>query len=238
MTLSPRLIVFSGAGLSAESGLPTFRGASGLWEGVPIRTVCDITTWEDNFDAVHDFYDARRAAGAKAVPNQGHRTIAKWQKTWPGRTLILTQNIDHLLESAGCLDVIKLHGDIRILRCLGCGHHWEIEGDRYDRKGCPSCAQTELVKPSVVFFGESAPRYDDLYQVVSELRPIDTVVVVGTSGAVLPADQLFGRSRAHSILVNLEPGTQMNERVFSERSYGPATRQLPLLWETLRERME
>jgi NAD-dependent deacetylase len=89
----------------------------------------------------------------------------------------------------------------------------------------------------VVFFGESAPRYNDLYRVVSELRSVDTVVVVGTSGTVLPADQLFGRSRAHSILVNLEPSTQMNERLFSERCYGPATQQLPLLGGVLKERM-
>jgi NAD-dependent deacetylase len=231
------LIVFSGAGLSAESGLATFRGASGLWEGVSIRTVCDISTWQDNFEAMHEFYDARRAAGAKAPPNLAHRTIAEWQKTWPGRVIILTQNIDRLLEGVGCIDIIKLHGDIRILRCIACGHDWELEGDRYDRRGCPKCAATNLVKPGVVFFGESAPRYTDLHEVVSELRSIDTVVVVGTSGTVLPADQLFGRSRAYSILVNLEAGKQMNERLFSERRYGPATQQLPLLAEILRERM-
>ena len=162
----PRLIVFSGAGISAESGLATFRGASGLWEGVSIRTVCDITTWEDNFDAMHDFYDARRVSGAKAEPNLAHRTIAEWEKAWPGRVVILTQNIDRLLESAGCTNVIKLHGDIRLLRCFDCGHQWELEGLHYDRKGCPACASTR-VKPGVVFFGEAAPRYDDLYSIVS-----------------------------------------------------------------------
>jgi NAD-dependent deacetylase len=235
---SPRLIVFSGAGLSAESGLATFRGASGLWEGVSIRTVCDITTWEDNFEAVHDFYDARRAACAEAQPNAAHRTIAEWQKTWPGRVKILTQNIDRLLEGAGCTDLIKLHGDIRLLRCLACGYEWEIEGDRYDRNGCPACQATALVKPGVVFFGESAPRYTDLHDVVSGLRSIDTAVVVGTSGAVLPADQLFGPSRAYSILVNLEPGAQMNEKLFREQHYGPATRELPLLTPVLRKRMD
>ncbi len=234
---SPRLIVFSGAGLSAESGLSTFRGASGLWEGVPIRTVCDISTWEKNIEAVHDFYDARRVAGAKAQPNLAHCTIAGWQKMWPGRVIILTQNIDRLLEGAGCTDLIKLHGDIRILRCFACGHDWELEVDPYDRKGCPECGATDLVKPGVVFFGENAPRYTDLQEVVSGLRAIDTVVVVGTSGTVLPADQLFGRSRAYSILVNLEPGTQMDERLFSETRYGPATQQLPLLSSILRERM-
>jgi NAD-dependent deacetylase len=232
----PQLIVFSGAGLSAESGLGTFRGASGLWEGVSIRTVCDITTWEDNFEAMHDFYDARRVSGGKAQPNPAHRTIAEWQKSWPGRVIVLTQNIDRLLEGAGCTNVIKLHGDIRILRCFGCGHHWELEGDRYDRKGCPECG-AKRVKPGVVFFGEAAPRYSDLHGVVAGLRPIDTAVVVGTSGTVLPADQLFGCSPAFSVLVNLEPGAQMNEKLFSERHYGPATEQLPRLTATLKTRM-
>ena len=235
-SVPPRLIVFSGAGLSAESGLATFRGASGLWEGVSIRTVCDISTWQDNFDAVHDFYDARRISGAKAEPNLAHRTIAGWQKAWPGRVLILTQNIDRLLEGAGCTEVIKLHGDIRILRCFDCGHGWELEGGRYDRKGCPKCGGGR-VKPGVVFFGEAAPRYNDLHAVVAGLRSIDTVVVVGTSGTVLPADQLFGQSRAHSILVNLDPGEQMNERLFTDRHYGPATQELPKLAPLLAERM-
>jgi len=237
MARDPSLIVFSGAGLSAESGLATFRGASGLWEGVSIRTVCHIETWEENFEAVHEFYDARREGGAKAEPNMAHRTIAKWQNEWPGRTHILTQNIDRLLENAGCKDVIHLHGDIRILWCVECGHEWELDGNRYDRKGCPACGKTRTVKPSVVFFGERAPRYNDLYEIVAELRPQDTVVVVGTSGTVLPADRLFAHSEAYSILVNLEPAQQMDEKAFSERRYGPATRQLPELWDALKTRM-
>ena len=238
MARPPRLIVFSGAGLSAESGLPTFRGASGLWEGVPIRMVCHIDTWEDNFEAVHDFYDARRQAGAKAEPNQAHRTIAEWQKAWPGRTHILTQNIDRLLERAGCTEVIHLHGDIRILWCVECGHEWEIKTDRYDRTGCPSCTNKRSVKPGIVFFGENAPRYHDLHEIVAGLRAVDTAVVIGTSGTVLPADRLFAHSKAYSILVNLEPGGQMDEKAFSERLYGPATQQLPALWDRLRNRMD
>ena len=233
----PRLIVFSGAGLSAESGLPTFRGDSGLWEGIPIRTVCHIETWEDNFDAVHDFYDARRVSCAKAEPNQAHRTIAEWQKAWPDRTFLLTQNIDRLLERAGCTDVVHLHGDALLLRCVACGHEWEIGNTAYDRKGCPACRRADSVKPGVVFFGENAPRYNDLYEIAADLRAQDTAIVIGTSGVVLPADRLFAR-KAYSILVNLEPGTQMNERAFTERRHGPATQHLPELGETLRKRMD
>jgi NAD-dependent deacetylase len=233
----PRLIVFSGAGLSAESGLPTFRGDSGLWEDVPIRRVCHIDTWRENFAAVHEFYDARRMAEAKAEPNAAHRTIAEWQRAWPGRVAILTQNIDRLLERAGCSGVVHLHGDIRSLHCLACEAEWEIGSGPYDQKGCPECGTRQEVKPAVVFFGEMAPLYRDLYEIVQELRPQDTVVVVGTSGAVLPADRLFGDSPAYSILVNLEPGENMNEALFRERVYGPATKRLPGLTAVLRGRM-
>jgi NAD-dependent deacetylase len=238
MARAPRLIVFSGAGLSAESGLPTFRGPDGLWEGVPIRTVCHIDTWEENFDAMHDFYDARRAAGRTAKPNRGHRTIGEWQQKWPGRTIVLTQNIDRLLEGAGCSEVIHLHGDAFTLRCMACGHEWEIVGDRYDRKPCAECEQPRTVKPGVVFFGEQAPRYHDLQRIVAELRPEDTAIVVGTSGTVLPADRLFAHSDAHSILVNLEPASQMDEGAFTERHYGPASVQLPRVTEIVSKRMK
>jgi len=237
MPIPPRLIVFSGAGLSAESGLPTFRGASGLWEGIPIRTVCHIDTWQENFEAVHDFYDARRAACAKTEPNLAHLTIAEWQRRWPDRTSILTQNIDQLLERAGCSGVVHLHGDIQTLWCVECGHEWHVKEGRYDREGCRSCQCKWSVKPGVVFFGENAPRYADLYDVAQSLRAEDTVVVIGTSGTVLQADRLFAYSKAYSILVNLEPGTQMDERAFSEQRYGPATQKLPELGDLLRQRM-
>ena len=235
--LLPQLIVFSGAGLSAESGLATFRGVNGLWEGVPLDVVCNYETWQRNFEAVHAFYDARRLAGKDAQPNEGHRTIAAWQKRWPGRVQVVTQNIDGLLEAAGCDPVLHLHGEARLMHCVACDHHWEIAGAVYDQAGCPLCRETKTVKPGVVFFGEPAPNYVLLYEMAGRLRSVDTAVVVGTSGTVLPADQLFGRSRAFSILVNLEPGSGMNEQAFSERRYGPATRELPGLAELIGERM-
>lgn len=233
----PRLVVFSGAGLSAESGLPTFRGDRGLWEGVPIAQVCHIETWRENFGAVHEFYDARRVAEAGAEPNAGHRAIAEWQNLWPGRVVVLTQNIDRLLERAGSTEIVKLHGDIRRMRCLACEIEWEIPPQPYDQSGCPECGSRADVKPAVVFFGEAAPRYGWLHQVAQSLRPQDTAVVVGTSGVVLPADRLFAYSPAHSILVNLEPGEDMDEDAFTERHYGPATKHLPALTPLLRRRM-
>ncbi len=237
MPALPQLIVFSGAGLSAESGLQTFRGDNGLWEGVPLDVVCNYHTWQRNFDAVHAFYDARRKAGMHAKPNAGHRAIATWQKRWPGRVRILTQNVDHLLESAGCTDVVHLHGDARLLHCVDCDKEWEISGPVYDHSGCSHCGQKQTVKPGIIFFGQDAPQYEVLHQVVAGLRMQDTAVVVGTSGVVLPADQLFGYSPAHSVLVNLEPGHDMDEATFTERHYGPATQELPKLTTLLEQRM-
>ena len=234
---SPPLIVFSGAGLSAESGLSTFRGVSGLWENVPLDVVCNYATWERNFDAVHAFYDARRIAAAGVKPNLAHHTIAEWQRRWPGRVHVLTQNVDPLLERAGCENVVHLHGDVLSMHCVACDLQWKIEQGTYDQSGCPTCHQKKTVKPAVVFFGQAAPEYETLHSVVRWLRPMDTALVVGTSGTVLPADQLFGYSRAYSILANLEPGGEMNESAFSERYYGPATQTLPALTELIEKRM-
>jgi NAD-dependent deacetylase len=233
----PQLIVFSGAGLSAESGLATFRGKHGLWDDVPLDVVCNYVTWERNFDAVHAFYDARRVAAAGAKPNQAHFTIAEWQKKWPGRVQILTQNIDPLLERAGCTDVVHLHGKALAMHCVACDLEWEIEAVAYDQSGCPKCKQKKTVKPAVIFFNQAAPEYEKLYAASHSLRATDTVVVVGTSGTVLPADQLFGHSPAYSILVNLEPGDDMDEASFSARHYGPATQLLPKLASEIEKRM-
>ena len=237
MNHEPQLIIFSGAGLSAESGLSTFRGASGLWENVPLNVVCNFAIWERNFDAVHAFYDARRIAASSAQPNLAHLTIAAWQMRWPGRVRILTQNVDPLLERAGCESVIHLHGDVLSMHCIACDLQWKIEATAYDQSGCPTCSQKKTVKPAVVFFGQTAPEYEVLHNIVRNLRHIDTAIVVGTSGTVLPADRLFGDSPAFSILANLEPGTEMNEATFSERHYGPATQTLPGLTALIEKRM-
>ena len=234
----PHLIVFSGAGLSAESGLSTFRGTSGLWENVSLDKVCNFATWERNFDAVHEFYDARRIAASGAKPNRAHLTIAEWQKRWSGRVQILTQNVDPLLEWAGCHSVVHLHGDVLSMHCVACDLQWKIEAAAYDQSGCPTCRRKKTVKPAVVFFGQAAPEYEVLHATVRELTPADTVIVVGTSGTVLPADRLFGHSPAYSILVNLEPGREMDVSAFRERCYGNATQVLPALTEKITARME
>lgn len=172
----PQLVILSGAGLSAESGLRTFRDSGGLWEGHDIDTVCNFENWRENFTLVHGFYQARRAAAAQAVPNPAHEAVARWQRRWPSH--LLTQNVDDLLERAGCTDVCHLHGRLQDMRCFACDHDWEhglgpwAVGD----DACPNCGNTDAVKPGVVFFGEMAPEYRRLQRVMDSLRPQGRVV--------------------------------------------------------------
>ena len=166
----PHLVVFTGAGLSAESGLPTFRGGDGLWEGRHIDQVCNQLTWKRNVDAVHRFYNDRRAAAAKAQPNRAHRLLASWQDRY--RCTLITQNVDDLLERAGAGDVMHVHGRLDRMRCEACGTAWEIGASSWGpyTGRCPKCASRRGVRPDVIFFHERAPRYLDMWRVVNSPR--------------------------------------------------------------------
>lgn len=151
-----KLIVFSGAGLSAESGLSTFRSVNGLWSKHAIEQVCDLTTWEANYEAVHSFHNARRAEVGVAMPNDAHRFVAEWQRRY--KTIILTQNVDNLLERAGCTDVIHLHGHVQEMICMECQNVWNIGYRPWETNDrCPLCGSVGHVKPNVVFFNEFPP---------------------------------------------------------------------------------
>lgn len=214
-----RLIVFSGAGLSAESGIQTFRDKDGLWDGHKIEQVCDIRTWKDNFDAVHEFYNKRKAEGRAASPNAAHLKIAEWQKTYPDM-VIMTQNVDPLLEMAGCTDVVHLHGEIKDMHCTGCGHVWEHGLDDYDpTTGCPKCPCKKGVKPSVVFFHESAPKYAALYGLLETLTEQDVFIVIGTSSQVVPINHFLSSKVCVKFLNILAPAADEAEALLDEMVY-------------------
>jgi len=174
-----RLIVFSGAGLSAESGLQTFRDVDGLWHNHRVEDVADINTWERNYELVHNFYNERRTEINKAAPNTAHYQIAEWQKQY--KVINITQNIDNLLERAGCQDVVHLHGVHDEVYCTSCGNLEQV--DHYDFKPC-GCGSTRI-KPNIIFFGENAPNYNSLFDAINSLQSNDVVVVVGTSSKVI-----------------------------------------------------
>lgn len=237
----PKLVVFSGAGISAESGVPTFRDANGLWENHSIDVVCNIATWKSNFDVVHDFYNDRRRALSGVKSNAAHQKVAEWMRRYSG--INLTQNIDDLLERAGCHDVTHLHGKLTEMRCMACGHTWDIGYSAWDTDDtCRSskCQSRKGVKPNVVFFHEDAPLYARLYRTLKELRPDDVMVVIGTSSQVI---------NIHGMLID-RPGTKIlnvlehnfgadlaAERVYDHTFFMPATEAAEAIDEVLRARL-
>lgn len=231
----PRVIVFSGAGLSAESGIPTFRSSDGLWAKHSIHKVCNALTWRANFELVHDFYNQRRIELSQVEPNLAHRMIAAWQQRY--ETILLTQNVDDLLEQAGCSNVIHLHGFLSEMRCIACGHVWNIGHRAWGSdERCPNqqrkCNSCKGVRPNVVFFNEHAPRYNDLYHVTASLRDDDIVVVSGTSEQVIPIGSYLFDRPGYKFFNGLEPSNSPN--AYQESQLVPATEAFPLIDQRLR----
>ena len=200
-----KLIVFTGSGISVESGVPTYRADKGLWHDYDVTKVCNIKTWLDNYNLVHEFYNKRRMELGTVKPNPTHEIITEWQKKY--HTLIVTQNVDNLHEQAGTTDVIHLHGELTKLKCMedSCGHVWDIGYTEFDIDSghCPACGN-KVVKPAVVFFGEQAPKYSDLMFELNGLTSDDVVVVMGTSGQVVPIDYYLLDKPGYKILNNLD----------------------------------
>ena len=224
-----KLYVISGAGLSAESGLSTFRSADGLWSKHSLERVCNFLTWKDNKEEVFAFYNARKKDGRNAVPNAAHLKLAEWQARYGAdRVVLLTQNVDMLLEQAGATEVVHLHGDMEHMQCYGCGNVWNIGQAEFDVAGaCPKCGCLRAVKPAVVFFNEHAPRYASLKKMRDALTPDDIVLVVGSAMQVLPANQLIPSRRrdlSRNIQVNPDPADAW---YFGHNIAMPATAGLP-----------
>ena len=203
-----KLIVFTGSGISVESGVPTYRAKEGLWNDYDVTKVCDMRTWLDNYDLVHEFYNKRRVELGPVKPNPTHEIIAEWQQNYD--QTLMPQNVDDLHEQAGSTDVIHLHGELTKMMCMDpvCGHRWDIGYTEFDAENgsCPACGG-KVVKPGVVFFGEMAPKYAVLDKVLSELTDDDVVVVMGTSGQVVPIDYYLLDKPGYKILNNLEMRT-------------------------------
>jgi len=196
-----KLIVFSGAGMSAESGISTFRDSNGLWENYSIEEVATPEAWKLNPQKVQEFYNMRRKEIIKVAPNRAHQLIALLEKHY--NVKIITQNIDDLHERAGSSEVFHLHGNIRFAKSSGPKQEqkfYPIEGDSLDLKG-DVCDDGFPLRPHVVWFGEDVPMYEKVVPIIEEA---DVFIVIGTSLNVYPAAGLihYCNPRAQKILVD------------------------------------
>jgi NAD-dependent deacetylase len=237
---APHLIVFSGAGLSAESGISTFRTGDGIWSHANIDEVCNYLTWRRNRPAVFRFYNQRINECADARPNDAHRLLAQWQETWgTERVHLVTQNIDDMLEQAGARQVTHLHGDMISLLCTDCDYRFPASGPGLDPKAaCPSCGEVEGVKPGVVFFNEAAPEYETLWRVQQAMTSDDLFIAVGTAFEVIPPERLLPRERVgqHPRNFLVDPAPRRTE-CFGVVDRNPATVGLRNLADTVENMM-
>ena len=178
-----RIVVLTGAGISAESGVPTFRDADGLWEGHRIEDVATPEAFERDPDTVQAFYDARRRAVASVHPNAAHLALARLEVALGEDLLVVTQNVDDLHERAGTRNLVHMHGELRRALCLACAARpvWDV--DLAPRPPCPVCGE-RMLRPDVVWFGEVPYELDRIEQAVVAC---DVFASIGTSGAVYPA---------------------------------------------------
>jgi NAD-dependent deacetylase len=218
------LVILTGAGISAESGLATFRGPDGLWEGHRVEDVCTPQALAQNPKLVHDFYDARRAALATVEPNPAHHALARLDAAWLGELLIVTQNVDDLHERAGARRMLHMHGQLNSALCAHCGEQAPWQGDMPSGSVCSTCGVPAL-RPDIVFFGEIPY---DMDRIEAALSQADLFVSIGTSGAVYPAAGFVRMARAfgaQTLELNLEPSE--GSRWFDECRHGPASTLVP-----------
>ena len=218
------IVILTGAGISAESGLGTFRDVDGLWTQYDLEEVATPEGYARNPALVQDFYNARRANCRAAAPNAAHEALARLEAEGRHDVLIVTQNVDDLHERAGSRRLIHMHGELMNQLCAACGDRRRCEGDLGAAAPCPACAAPAL-RPDVVWFGEIPYRMDEIWEA---LRRADLFVSIGTSGEVYPAAafaQDARRAGAETLELNLEPSS--GARDFMDARYGPATEVVP-----------
>lgn len=221
------IVILTGAGISAESGLETFRGAGGLWCGHRVEDVATPEAFARNPALVHEFYNMRRHGllDPKIKPNPGHLALAELEEKWPGEVLVVTQNIDNLHERAGTKNLIHMHGEALKAFCHFCDYNIPCHDALSVETPCGNCRKTGGLRPDIVWFGEMPYQMDKIYNALTDC---DLFISIGTSGNVYPAAGFVAHARqsgAHTVEINLEP-SQTNS-LFHESILGPAGTTLP-----------
>ncbi|AKH88834.2 NAD-dependent protein deacylase [Edwardsiella tarda] len=223
----PRVVVLTGAGISAESGIRTFRAADGLWEEHRVEDVATPEGYRRDPELVQAFYNARRRQLQTPTiqPNAAHLALARLEQELGDHFLLVTQNIDNLHERAGNRRVIHMHGELLKARCTQSGQVVKWLGDLSVDDRCHCCQIPAPLRPHVVWFGEMPLGMDEIYQA---LQQADEFIAIGTSGHVYPAAGFVHEARlsgAHTVELNLEPSQVESE--FAEKHYGPASQVVP-----------
>ncbi|TMX38518.1 Sir2 family NAD+-dependent deacetylase [Vibrio sp. Hep-1b-8] len=227
------VVVLTGAGISAESGIETFRTQDGLWENHRIEDVATPEGFERNPDLVQDFYNKRRLGlqNPTIKPNPAHIALGKLEQELEGTVTVITQNIDNLHERGGSNNVIHMHGELLKARCSESNQVVEEKGEIHTGDLCHCCQIPAQMRPHVVWFGEMPLKMGDIY---ASLEAADLFVSIGTSGVVYPAAGFVHDAKmhgAHTIEINLEPSAVESE--FEEKRYGKASIEVPKLVEEI-----
>ena len=228
------IVILTGAGISRESGLSTFRDADGIWAQVNLEEVATPRAFERDPEKVHGFYNARRRGllDQDVQPNVAHKALARLEREWPGDVLVVTQNVDDLHERAGSRSLIHMHGELLKGRCLRCEHVTPWSQDMSTESACPSCGHRGGMRPQIVWFGEVPFMMD---RIEEALINCGLFMSIGTSGNVYPAagfvDLVERVGRAQTVEVNLEPSEGASQ--FQETVYGPATETVPQIVEQI-----
>ena len=234
MTDFRHIVILTGAGLSAESGLSTFRDQDGIWAKYDYREVATPEGFRRNPQLVHDFYNQRRRAHKGVVPNAAHRALARLEREHQGEVVVVTQNIDALHEAAGTRNLIHMHGELLRALCALCGSRHAWTEDLGLKSQCPGCGRKGGLRPDVVWFGEMPYEMDRIYE---HLIKAALFLSIGTSGNVYPAAGFVAVTRengARTVELNIEPSEGAG--LFHEAVLGPATEIVPAYVERLLQR--
>ncbi|MEX2644417.1 MAG: Sir2 family NAD+-dependent deacetylase [Acetobacterales bacterium] len=222
------IVVLTGAGISRESGLHTFRNPDGIWAKTRIEDVATPEAFRRDPTRVHAFYNVRRRQllDASVQPNPAHLALARLEREVPDEVLVVTQNIDDLHERAGTRRLIHMHGEILKARCAGCGRLASCRRDLSVALVCAGCGASGGMRPHVVWFGEMPLEMDRIFDALQRCR---LFLSIGTSGTVYPAagfvDAVRGAGKAHTVELNLEPSG--GHSLFDEKILGPAGETVP-----------
>ncbi len=226
------IVVLTGAGISAESGLKTFRDNDGLWENHPVEEVATPQAFYANPTLVHRFYNLRRQQLVEeAKPNIAHQALADFEHSFEAEFTLITQNVDDLHERAGSLNLLHMHGELLKIRCAQSGDIFDHNKALSVDHECPCCNSSGTLRPHIVWFGE-VPLFMD--EIESRLARCDLFVAIGTSGNVYPAagfQQLAKHFGAHTVELNLEPSVGASS--FHEQQYGLASELVPSFFKSL-----